>query len=65
MDSYSSMIQWLEHRIENASYYTIPIYVGQFEDMWMEEFGTLEHIPKELKRKVSTKYKQLRKKAVS
>ena len=60
MTDQESMIAWLEHRISRSVYYTIPIYVGQFEDMWMEKFGTLDTVPRELKDKVNDRYKKLK-----
>jgi hypothetical protein len=55
-----SLIGWLEYRVENASYSTIPIRIGQFESMWLEEFGTLDDIPQDLKDTVSKRYEDLK-----
>jgi hypothetical protein len=58
MTEAESMMAWLERRLTSNS--AIPIYVKAFKKMWLEEFGTLDGIPEEFKKKVEDKYWELK-----
>lgn len=58
--THESLIAWLERRLEYADYLSLPIYVKQFEQMWVEEYGNLDGIPQELKDRTMEKYKRMK-----
>lgn len=58
--SVEELYKWLEDRLKVSSRSTLPIYVGQFESMWIEKFGSVDSIPQELRDKISRRYKELK-----
>ena len=51
---------WITTMVGDASSSTLPIRVGQFESMWIEEFDTLDNLPQEVKDTVARRYEYLR-----
>lgn len=54
-----SMMEWLRHRaIQCRSSSVLRIYQKQFVQMWKDEFGTTDTIPKDFKNEIDTLYRE-------
>lgn len=62
MTEEKNMMAWLERRLTSS--HVIPLHVQTFKDMWAKEFGTLDNIPSEFKKKVEDRYKELKRNVV-
>jgi hypothetical protein len=54
------LCKWLDDKLRVSRRSTLPIYVGQFESMWIERFGSVDSIPKGVRDKINRRYKELK-----